>query len=290
MAKVVAPFSVRDLGPYKIIMIESGRIDECMAFYVKNRLDGVGMSPHHGYDARDLSFLEEYPFVQGVALGYGEKIDVSSIRVLKGLRLLVLGNNTQPLDLSAFPDLEDINIDWHRKVTLPRESAPMKRLELRNYKPRGKDLRELPEYANLEEFELIRSPIQSLAGLERFKKLKRLSLYYLSKLEGLAALQSGSLEYLHCDVCKKICDHEHVTCLKKLRVLHFANCGTIPSLAFLRRMPKLEEFSFVDTDIEDGDLTPCLDLKRVGFLRKKHYSHTPEEVDVMIAVKQRGRK
>jgi hypothetical protein len=70
--------------------------------------------------------------------------------------------------------------------------------------------------------------------------------------------------------------------MKTLRVLRLNECGEIPSLALLDELPALEEFRFVDTNIADGDLRPVLRLKRVGFLRKKHYSHTPEEVDAII--------
>ena len=50
-------------------------------------------------------------------------------------------------------------------------------------------------------------------------------------------------------------------------------CGEIPALAFLNKLMELESFSFLGTDIIDGDLTPCLRLKFAGFLDKRHHSH-----------------
>jgi hypothetical protein len=40
----------------------------------------------------------------------------------------------------------------------------------------------------------------------------------------------------------------------------------------------------------DGDLKPLLRLKSVGFFKNKHYSHTPEEVDEIIAASAQKRK
>jgi protein phosphatase 1 regulatory subunit 7 len=55
--------------------------------------------------------------------------------------------------------------------------------------------------------------------------------------------------------------------------LAFNKCGEIPSLSFLDDLPALESFSFVDTNIADGSLAPCLRLRFAGFLDKRHYSH-----------------
>lgn len=67
--------------------------------------------------------------------------------------------------------------------------------------------------------------------------------------------------------------------LKNLSVLRFNDCGKIPSLQFIDEMKSLEEFRFVNTLIEDGDLHLLLRLKRVGFLSKKGYSHSPDDFD-----------
>ena len=47
---------------------------------------------------------------------------------------------------------------------------------------------------------------------------------------------------------------------------------TLPDLRFLKKMPKLKFFTFSMT-VEDGDLTPCLDIPYARCDKgKKHYN------------------
>jgi protein phosphatase 1 regulatory subunit 7 len=68
-----------------------------------------------------------------------------------------------------------------------------------------------------------------------------------------------------------------LACLKKLKILKLINCGDIPDLKFIKLMPELKAISFVDSNIVDGDLSHCIGLEFVGFLKKKSYSHVPED-------------
>ena len=74
--------------------------------------------------------------------------------------------------------------------------------------------------------------------------------------------------------CPQIKNHEAVKTIKNLEVLKFNNCGTMPSIKFIKELPKLNTFTFVNTIVEDGDIKPCFDLEFVGFSDTKHYSHT----------------
>lgn len=82
--------------------------------------------------------------------------------------------------------------------------------------------------------------------------------------------------------CKKIKNYGVVSQIKGLKILRFNDCGSIPNIRFLKEMPNLEDFRFVDTNVLDGDLTPCFGLKSVGFFKKKHYSHTPGELNAIL--------
>lgn len=276
--------------PLQFLQVDSRRIRECMRYYREAKLDGIYISPCHGYKLKDLSFLKDYPFITRVAVAYSSSIRVSDLCVLKTLRSINIANNQQPIDFSAFPELENVSVHWHPKMTLPERSTTWKRLEMTGYRPKSKDLSELPDLVNLERLQIVRAPLQSLAGLKRFRRIKWLGLFYLSKLERIADLDAPSLEVLEFDVCRKICDHAHVATLPRVRVLRLNDCGQVPSLTFLDRMHALEEFAFVDTNVLDGDMRPCFRLKYAGFLNKKHYSHTCEEVEAIIAARQRKGK
>jgi protein phosphatase 1 regulatory subunit 7 len=292
-------FQIRDGGDLRgdivcqVISIESARIHECMEYYQKENLGEIYISPHHGYKINHMEFFRDYPFISRVDINYAPNIKLSDLYYLPNLQSITIGGNTQAIDFSRFPKLEDLSIEWHSKVTFPESSKVLKNLAIWNYKPTSKDFTELPDFPNLEKLRIVRAPLISLAGLGRFKKLKYLALSYLSKLERISGLDAYSVEELELDVCRKISDHEHLTKLPKLWRLMLCACGTIPSLKFLDRMPKLRWFTFVDTNILDGDMTPCFRLETVGTLNKKHYSHTSEEIEAIIAERQkskRGRK
>jgi len=83
---------------------------------------------------------------------------------------------------------------------------------------------------------------------------------------------------LVCDHCKSIRNYDYVTRFKLLKTLALNNGGIIPSIKFLKKLPLMESFRFVGTDVSDGDMTPCIGLKYAGFTSKKYFSHTMEEI------------
>lgn len=261
-----------------------------MAFYQQEGLTRIALSRFVGFHGEDLDFLKDYPGVRGVSMSDLDKIDISGLRFLEGsLEYLGIGANSQPLDLSRFHNLEEFRGMWHPNLLITDQCQRLRVLYVDKYKPKSKDLTELAELPGLEDLSLVQSPLISIKGVGRFSRLKRLELSYLTKLESIAAvgeLKNGRLEILDCDVCKKMRDHEAVKEVPSLRVVRFNDCGEIPSIEFLKNMPNLKEFRFVDTTIADGNLSPLLRLGSVGFFKKKHYSHTPEEVDAIIS--QRG--
>ncbi len=270
-------------GPV-VVWVESARIDECIAFARQQGSLRIALAPYMGFEGHDLEFLADHPDVRGVTLANLDDADVGGLRFLEGsLESLHLGENRQPIDFSRFPHLERLQTVWHPGLTI--ESASLRALVVHKYKPKTKDLQALPSLPALDDLALTQSPIETLRGIGRFPNLGRLFLGVMSKLGSIAdiaELADGRLEILECHGCRKMADHEAVRKVRSLRVLRFNNCGEIPNLGFLDDLPHLGEFRFVDTNIADGDLRPLLRLESVGFFKKKHYSHTPEEVDAII--------
>ncbi|MEI7767715.1 MAG: hypothetical protein WCJ97_09800 [Phycisphaerae bacterium] len=278
-------YLIKGPGP-GAVWIESDRINDCMEYYKKHGLSHIAISSAMGYALRDIDFLQDYPCIQGVILSSVRNIDISGLAILKKLEYLSISDNVQPLDLSVFPSLKVLRAQWHPQLKLP-EGGTLHDVWLHGYRPIAKNLSELVWMANLENLSIIQSPIQSLVGIEKFKSLRRIELSYCTKLVDIGpitGLIDGNLETIECNSCRKIADHSAVKELPRLRVLRFNHCGEIPSLDFINAMPTLEEFRFVGTNISDGNLTPLLRLKRVGFMRKKHYSHTPEEIQQLLGL------
>ena len=282
-------FEVVEWAGRRTLWLDSDRVEECLAAYRKHDLDWIGISPYqgrpHGYRSGDIGFLRKHCYVKGVALPYASRIDVSPLKYVRELAYLHIADNRQPLDLSRFPRLEELRAEWHPKLHLTAGCQALKVLALWKYKPSSRDLTELPDFPQLEELVMVQSPLTSIDGIERYRTLKRLELSYLTRLERIAAvagLADCGLEELDCLKCRKIRDHSAVRVLRSLKILRFNSCGEIPDIRFLDDMPNLQDFRFVNTDVVNGDLRPCLRLKGVGFTRKKHFSHTPKEVNKII--------
>jgi hypothetical protein len=50
-------------------------------------------------------------------------------------------------------------------------------------------------------------------------------------------------------------------------------------------MNRLDQFSFVETNVEDGDLSPLLELpmlRYVGTMGKKHYNYKFEQINALL--------
>ena len=158
------------------------------------------------------------------------------------------------------------------------------------YRKKGLSLDDIPQTNQLLYLELNWANITDFCQIQRLSSLKRLELHYCTKLEndnGLTGI-SNTLEHLHINQSKKLHSLDEISKLKNLKVLCLNNCGPLESISFLRNLPNLIDFRFVDTNILDGDLTPIIDhpsLKSVGFFNKRHYNNTREKIDNILMSK-----
>jgi hypothetical protein len=159
-------------------------------------------------------------------------------------------------------------------------------LWLRGYRPKKyHDLSRFKAIDKLEHLHIALSNIKTLKGIEALHVLRELALSYCRSLEDISELSenTATLQELQIDRCKKARNLEMMLKkLKQLRKIILSHCRDLPSLKFVKQLPKLEFLSFVDTNVLDGDITPCLNLKFVGFMNKRHFSHTFEEVRSII--------
>jgi hypothetical protein len=259
------------------IFIESDRIDACMDYALQNHSGRIAISPLGGFRSPDLSFLARFPWVKHLTIMNSEMIDISAVSSLAQLRFLILSGRTkQLLDLANFPLLEELRIEWWRKLRFSDSMESLRVLSLSHYAPASGDLTGLPQIPQLDDLDLVQASNLTLSGIERFPEIRRLTVAYFPKLVDLSPLTAfadGVLEILEFGNCPKLAHHDQVRVIRSLRRLAFNKCGEIPSLSFLNELPALESFSFVNTNIIDGDLTPCLRLQFAGFFNKRHYSH-----------------
>lgn len=283
-------FDIITIGGRTTLHLDSDRLDQCLAYAKSHDIDRVAINAVRGYKLRDLEFLRRYTDIAELEIVFppSPPFDISAIYCLKVLRLLSLSEPVV-IVLKRFSSLEVFRGIWCAGLDLSG-CERLSQLRLSKYDGgKSRDLTGLPDMSQLVDLALVQARLSSLKGLGRFAGLRRLELAYMPKLLGLDGLSVlARLEVLECQNCPKLQDYPSVVGLPRLRSLRFNACGEIPTLRFLDELPDLEEFRFVNTNVADGDLRPLLRLKSVGFLPRKHYSHTPEELDAILRPKGGG--
>ena len=218
------------------------------------------------------------PFLKGIVLPYAEKYNIKILEQISSLRFLTVAGNTQPINYECLLDLEELRVEWHSKLELPKSSDKLKTLYIRGYKPNSKNLKDLPHFKNLTELEINQGNLIDLQGVDRLPKLVKGSFFHLRHLQSVASLTELGIEAIHVEGSKIVVDFEELSRCQQLKSLSLIDCGKIKSLTFLEKFRKLEDFRFVNTIVEDGNMIPLLKMKSVGFLKKASYTHTPEEI------------
>ena len=260
------------------IILESNTLKECISYIKENEIKSISISGMN-YKENNVDFLSEIIDIEKLSIKSPFIKSFNGLSKLKKLNELNLGDVESEINLEKNSSIERLTVVMNKNVLGLNQLKNLKELRMWKYAPKSKDLKELSSLEAIEELEIYQSPIKSLYGCGKLKKLKRLELYYMSKLEYIDEIDENvnSLKHLRIDSCKKIKNHEFVTKLINLELLAFDNCGVIPNIKFIKSLPNLKDFIFVNTNIEDGDLSPCSGLEYVGLLNKKHYSHKSED-------------
>jgi len=164
------------------------------------------------------------------------------------------------------------------------EHIPGSYFIVNNFKPKNRCFDSFSAITTAIFLELNLSNIHSFHGISNLGPIKRLELFYCTKLEkddGLSELKDD-IEWLHINQSKKFSANEDLLKLKKLKVLCLNSCAPLENLQFLKEFPELVDFRFVNTDVLDGDLTPLLEHPRLlnaGFRNKRHYNLKENEAD-----------
>jgi hypothetical protein len=265
------------------LVIQGKRINECIEYINNKNITSISIDSIY-YKLNDINFLAECPNVESVGIGESYINDYSGLTTLKKLKSLSLNEPDQKIDLSTLDTIENLWGFWNKNIHNIGLCNNLKRLKLWKYKSKDNNIMEFSKLDNLEELTLTQSTITSLKGCGGINALTKLELNYLRNFEYIDEIEKNAdtLKELRFHSCKKIKNHEYVKCLHDLEWLTFGSCGNIQSIEFIKELPKLKKFTFVETNIIDGDLSPCIGLEFVGFNDKKHYSHKFKELNPSI--------
>ncbi|MBN2021847.1 MAG: hypothetical protein JW809_03560 [Pirellulales bacterium] len=231
----------------------------------------------------DLGFLDEFPLLLYLEIVNQKGVDVRSLASLGNLRGLRIESPGSGIDFSWFPELEVFQGDWHIDNGNLQESRELRKLEIWHFNPRSSDLSDLAHITRLELLRLTQTNINSLVGAETLEDLRYFDVAYAPKLETLEVLASGALgiRELGIEKAKRVASYKPISSLKRLRRLMLSSCAPMPNLKWMSGLNHLDFFSFVETTVEDGDLSPLLDLpelRYVGTFDKRNYNYKSNEL------------
>jgi hypothetical protein len=236
---------------------------------------------------KDLGFLKDFPSLLYLEVLGPTPVNVRQLDVLTNLRGLRLESPGCGLDFACFKELEVFIGDWHVENCNVDKSQELRQLHIWHFKPRSRDLCEFAGVTRLEKLAITQTSIRSLYGLEMLEDVRTLDIAYAPKLETVSELATPDcgIRELSFENAKKIESYAPIASIPKLRRLMLTACASMKNLKWTAGMNRLDFFSFVDTNVVGGDLSPLLDLPKLryaGTLDKKHYNYTSAALNQIL--------
>jgi len=291
-AKDFKGFKIRDTSEGRYLVISSDRIAESLEFMNQEGIDKLEINRVLGYQADNISFLQDFQQIKGLVIIHLLLEDISPIHYLNQLEDLSVSTYCKSeINFSSFPSLTDCTLEWRPKASSLFNCKNLKSLCINRYS--GKDTSAFANLDNLENLSILNSSIQNLNGLSGLHKLLFLGVYNIRKLYSLDGIQSlTALHELAFTGCRKITSLEEVRTLCNLKHLNFSTNFNIDTIKPIEDLKYLQQISFYEsTNVVDGDLSPLLklrNLQRVAFMNRRHYSHKREEIESYIIARNQS--
>lgn len=233
--------------------------------------------------AEDLSFINKCPSLNQFSIvppnSVKDHYDYSPLYQREWIKMLncqtVYGDKWQfstTIDYSKIQRIEDLGV-YGKGHENYQQLDSLQKLFVSKCK-NVRSVADITACRQLKDLSIWLSGIRSLDGIEKLPQLQDLYLYSdrsladISKLSDIAA----SLQSLTIESCAKITDFSCLSELENLESLELYGSNKLPNLAFLSKLKKLKHFNF-SVEVEDGDLTPCLDIPYVWCAKnRKHYN------------------
>jgi internalin A len=250
----------------------------------KHDVKVIRLSMFNGWSDSDISFLRDLPALEGVDILSEKVTDVRVITELANLRLLSLTcKATGSIDLVKLKRLVRVFLTWRDAYRSLFALHTLKKITILGYPERDLWIWPQPNQVLFEMY-LSSRKLESLRGIGNFPKIGKLTISKCPKLACLDDLStSTSLENFVLAKCPGVENLTSVSSLHDLRELSIEDCGEIHSLAPLAECKRLEFLQVAgNTTLLDGDLSPLLSLpklREVLVARRKHYSHTAEQLE-----------
>ena len=261
---------------YPKIVMTGQTLSEQIDFVNENKLEKAIIV------ANNISFLANCPTLKHLIIipenGSEDNFDFSPLYKIPEVKTLncrtVYGVHEElsgQVDYSKINGIESLGISGKGHINFNRIET-LKTLGVSNYT--GVDLTDMFSSKKLDTIRLIRCKTKSLDGIQQSDNMQCLYLHYNRYLQDISALKETqkSLKALRIENCPSINDFSVLEELEKLELLELSGSNKLPDLSFLLKMKNLKTF-ILNMDVNDGDLSPCLDLSYVYSAKnRKHYN------------------
>jgi hypothetical protein len=271
-----------DQGYGNALCLKTSWTSEYLNLVAKHKIKVIRLNDRIGWPDSDISFLLKIPDIRGVDIISDSVTDVSPIFQLKELRSLSLYCKAKVAgDFGKLKKLENLGLDWQNVYRSAFELDTLRRLNVLHYP--DADLSNLSPNVHLKDLFLSSNRLVSLSGIERFPNIERIDIFRCRHMRSLKSIKPARLiRTLTIDQCPNIKDLSPLSYLTELTTLEIENCRDIQSLKPLVRCGKLKRLQIAgNTTVIDGNLSPLMKLSRlkeVLLAKRKHYSHSDEEL------------
>jgi len=272
-----------DAGYGNALALKKAWSSRYLDLITKHKIKIIRLNEYTGWRGSDVSFLLTIPGINGVDILSDRVTDVSPLFAMKRLKTLSLYCKAKLAgDFAKLQHLQSVGLGWRNAYISIFELTTLTRLNILRY-PKT-DLTGWKCNSLLKKISISSGKLKRLTGIERFPNLRELELFYCPKLECLDAITPlRSVQRLRLGNCPRILDLSAIANLPELRELEVENCRDIRSLAPIVNCTKLTRLQIAgNTTIIDGDFRVLLQLpmlRKVLLAKRKHYSHTDDELE-----------
>jgi hypothetical protein len=290
-AMFVPPIQVKDGPRGRVATVYGPWTADVEAAVADPAVIRLNVLPGDGQPPMDLNALAGVA-IQEIGIGDRRITDLEPLAHVRGplkRASFILGPDAL-VEMSWFPDLEEVFVDWSLVEGWPDRSESLTNIYLGGFD--GATLEPLGLNPQVERLRLDRSPVETLDGIDRFPQLERLWIGGAARLTSAAALRlvAGTLRELYLDTCTRLGRLDDLSELTGLTRLEFPDCRTIESLAPIAPLVELRDLRGPgSTRIADLDLTPVLGLPRLTeFRMQSRRGYTPSVDDVRAEIARRA--
>lgn len=263
----------------EVIALTSSRIDVCIDYIKKNNIQGIEINAQYGsYRFNNLDILEQLVDcnIKVIELVTDYK-DISVLNKFKNLEQLQISiNKTSIINFENFPNLKYLSLDDTKNFINLDKAILLESLAIGTLNKSSKI--DFSKLVNLKDLYIVKGNIENLDFLKNLN-IEKLSISFCNKLRNISSLVTlkNTLTEILIQNCRGIESIDVLGELENLYWLKMIDLGEIPSLSFIKKLKKLKNIAFANTNILDGNLSYCEGLELVGFVDKKHYSHKNSE-------------